>query len=146
MTPSVGVVSYALRKKIDDFNEGKIPTRQVMKKVQFHQEERRECNKRPRLKLNADDRSNGSWKITADIHSVLVFAIIVANKQPDLVIWNEKDKRAMLLDLTVPRERNFEQAEEQKVEKYEDLIEECDEQEWEVELVVVVSDRVSLFI
>ena len=117
-----------------------------MRKVQFHQEERHECNKTPRLKLNADDRWNGSWKITADIDSVLVFAIIVANKQPDLVIWNEKGKKAMLLDLTVPRERNFEQAEEQKVKKYEDLIEECEKQEWEVELVVVVSDRVSLFI
>ena len=101
----------------------------MIKKVQFHQEGRHECRKTPRLNITADDRWSGSWKITADIDSVPVFPIIVKNKQPDLVIWNEKYKKAMLLDITVQLEGNFEQAEEQKVEKHEDVIEKCEEQE-----------------
>ena len=78
-----------------------------MKKVEFCQEQRHEWGKTPRLKLMADDRWNESWKITADIDSVLVFPIIVTNKRPDLIIWNEKDKKATLLDLNVPREVYF---------------------------------------
>ena len=83
-----------------------------MNKMQFHQEGRHECNKTSRLKLTVDVRWNGSWKITADIDSVLVFPIIVTNKRPDLVIWMKEDKKAMLLELTIPWEENFEQAEE----------------------------------
>ena len=116
-----------------------------MKKVQFRQEGRRECSKTPRLNITAHDRWNGSWKITADIDSIPVFPIIVKNKRPDLAIWNEKFKRAMLLDITVQLEVNFEQAEEQKMEKHEHLIEKREEQEWEMELTVVVSEKKSVF-
>ena len=93
----------SLRKKINDFGEIKIPTRQVMNKVQFHQEEKCEFNKTRRRKLTVDVRWNGSWKITADIDSVLVFPTLITNKRLDLVIWNEKDKKAMVLELTIPR-------------------------------------------
>lgn len=48
-----------LRNMIDDFNERNIPTRQVIKKLQFHQVGRRKCGKTPRMKLTADDR----WKL-----------------------------------------------------------------------------------
>lgn len=89
----------------------------------------------------ADDRWNESWKITADIDSVLVFSIIVTNKRPHLIIWNEKDKKATLLDLNVPREVYFKQAEEQKVKRCKDLIEECKKQEWKTNLAVVVSEK-----
>ena len=51
----------------------------------------------------------------------------------------------MLLNITVQLEGNFEQAEEQKVEKHEDLIEKCEEQEWEMELAVAVSEKKSVF-
>ena len=40
---------------------------------------------------------------------------------------------------------NFEQAEEQKMEKHEHLIEKREEQEWEMELTVVVSEKKSVF-
>lgn len=46
---------------IDDFNERNIPTRQVIKKLKFHQVGRRKCGKTPRMKLTADDR----WKLEA---------------------------------------------------------------------------------
>ena len=51
------------------------------------------------------------WKISDDF-KILVFPIIVTNKRPDLVIWKKEDKKAMLLELTIPWEENFEQAEE----------------------------------
>ena len=89
----------------------------------------------------ADDRWNESWKITADIDYVLVFPIIVINKRPDLIIWNEEDEKATLLDLNVPREVYFQQAEEQKVKRYKYLIEECKKQEWKTNLAVVVSEK-----
>ena len=72
--------------KFDDFNEGQIPTKQVIKKQQFHQEGRRECIKKYQGKLNTDDRGNGSWMNTADIGSAHVSPILVINKQSDLVI------------------------------------------------------------
>ena len=50
------------RKKIDDFDEADIPVKQLMN-VQFVRERRRECSKTLALKLTADDRWNGSWKI-----------------------------------------------------------------------------------
>lgn len=42
-------------------------------------EGRHECSKTYRLKVTADDRRNGNWKIMTDIASVLVFPIKVTN-------------------------------------------------------------------
>lgn len=50
----------------------------------------------------------GTWKITADIDSVLEFFILVTNKRSDLAIWNKRDRKVMFLELTVPLEENFE--------------------------------------
>ena len=92
-----------------------------MKEIQFHLEGRRECVKTPRLKLPANGRWNEGWNITGDIDTVLVFLIVITNERPDLVNWNEKDKKAMLLDLIVLWKENFEQAEERKEKRYEDF-------------------------
>lgn len=51
------------QKKINDFSERKIPTRQVINKAQFHQQEKRDCDKASRLELTADNRWKGSLKI-----------------------------------------------------------------------------------
>ena len=48
------------------------------------------------------------------------------NKRPDLVIWNKKDKKTMLMKLTVPWEENFEQTEEWKVKRYEEFFQELE--------------------
>ena len=64
-----------------------------MKKMEFHQEARRECIKTLRLKLPPDDRWNGNWKM------------------------KKKDKTELLLDVMVPWEEYFEQMKRRKSEK-----------------------------
>ena len=128
-----------LRNKTDNFNEGKILTWQVMNKVKFHKQGRHECNN-TRTKSTADDICNESRKVTTDIDSVLVFSIVVTKKRPDLVIWNEKDKRVMLLELSSPWEENFEQVEEWNVKRYEELIGEYEEHKWEIEFYNIAVD------
>ena len=45
--------------------------------------------------------------ITADNDSVVVFSILVVNKRPDLTIWNERDKKVILLQLKILWEKLF---------------------------------------
>ena len=64
------------------------------------------------------------WKLeNYNIDSVLVFSIIVKNKRPNLIVLNDRDKKAMLLELTVSLDENFEKAKQQKLKSYEELIE-----------------------
>ena len=49
--------------------------------------------------------------------------IVLTTKCPDIVIWSVKAKKKFLL--TVPYEENFNWAHQCKLEKYEDLREQC---------------------
>ena len=71
-----------------------------------------------------------------------LFSIIVTNKRRDLVVWNDKDKKAMLLELTVSWDENFELAKQRKLKRYEELIEEYEEHKWEIEFYHVVENVV----
>ena len=71
-----------------------------------------------------------------------LFSIIVTNKRRDLVVWNDKDKKAMLLELTVSWDEHFELAKQRKLKRYEELIEEYEEHKWEIEFYHVVENVV----
>lgn len=64
------------RKKIDNINEGKGPTKQVMTKVQFQKEDRVETTRGSQME---NERWSGEWKTSADFDSVLVFPIVATS-------------------------------------------------------------------
>ena len=50
-------------------------------------------------------------------------------KRPDIFIWSIKAK-VFVIELTVPYEENFDWAHQRKLEKYEDLREQCVRNGW----------------
>ena len=58
-----------------------------------------------------------------DIKKSLQFPvhIIQTEKQPDIVAWSDSKKSILLIELTVPREENREEAHKQKKKQYETL-------------------------
>ena len=67
------------------------------------------------------------WRIESDLERHLVFPteIALTAQRPDLIIWSVSQKRVYLIELTVPFEENFDWAHQRKLEKYEDLKEQC---------------------
>ena len=126
------VISEALEEKIDKVNAGKVPQREVLEGVKFHQQGVACPNGgggSGRVRRN-DVRWEGKWKIATDLDELLVFPIVATSKRPDIVIWSEERKIVHLLELTVPWESNLELAEERKEARYEDLLQQCEEQGW----------------
>lgn len=85
------------------------------------------------MKTMQEERQSGEWKIAADFDSVFVLPIVATSQRPYLVLWNENDKEALLLELTVSWKDNLEQVEQRKVDRYEDLIGKYKEQGWMIE-------------
>ncbi|KAL9971383.1 hypothetical protein ACROYT_G023902 [Oculina patagonica] len=75
----------------------------------------------------------GTWKVAADLDSALVFPIVTTSQRPDVVVWSDDAKQVILLELTVPWEENFGDAEDRKYRRYEELIDACKEAGWNPE-------------
>ena len=71
----------------------------------------------------------GKWKVGAD----LVFPLVTTAQRPDLVVWSDERRCAVILELTVPWEENFAAAEARKEDRYQELLTECREEGWDVE-------------
>ena len=84
-------------------------------------------------KLKPDERWLGSWKIAVDLETPLVFPLVTTEKRPDMVIWREAKKKAVIMELTVSWEDNIKAAEERKDNRYKDLVKRCKEDGWEVD-------------
>ena len=123
----------AFRQKLTQVNEGKLPKMEKVEKVAFHKEGKRNQFVPKGKKLISDLRWEGTWKIAADLDSMLVFPLVTTAQRPDLVIWNEERKMGILMELTVPWEENIADAEHRKELRYEDLLEECKDGGWCVE-------------
>ena len=67
------------------------------------------------------------WHVATDLKHNFIFPIEIAltTKRPDIVIWSVKAKKVFVIELTVPFEENFDWAHQRKLEKYEDLREQC---------------------
>ncbi|XP_076113544.1 uncharacterized protein LOC143081178 [Mytilus galloprovincialis] len=72
------------------------------------------------------------WQMTADIHQRMSFPAEIAatSLRPDIVIWSQGTKQAVLLELTVPWEYRIEEAYERKMAKYQQLVEDCKQRGW----------------
>ena len=62
--------------------------------------------------------------------------ISVTNKRSDIVIWSAKTKQAVLLESTVSWEEITEEAYERKNLKYQELVKDCQQNGWKIDLVL----------
>ena len=67
------------------------------------------------------------WHVATDLKHNYIFPaeITLTTKRPEIVIWSVKAKKVFVIELTVPYEENFDWAHQHKLEKYEDLWEQC---------------------
>ena len=72
------------------------------------------------------------WHDATDLKHNFIFPteIALTTKHPDIVIWSVKEKQVFVIELTVPFEENFDWAHQRKLEKYEDLLEQCVRNDW----------------
>ena len=61
----------------------------------------------------------------------------VTGKRPDLVLWSESLRVVLLIELTVPAEKNVRAASTRKRERYQGLAEACRERGYTTELLPV---------
>ena len=101
----------------------------------FHQEGKKGSAKRskPPPKTHVVDKrwqGTWNWKVAADLDNSLVFPIVTTSQRPDVVVWSDDARQVILLELTVPWEENFGDAEDRKYRRYEELIDACREAGW----------------
>ena len=77
-----------------------------------------------------ESQSGVEWEVAADLKGCERFVPIPTTKKPDLVIWNDEEKEMHLVELTVPHEDSINSADEWKDNRYETLVEECEEVGW----------------
>ena len=72
------------------------------------------------------------WHIATNLKHNFIFPteIALTTKCPDIVICFIKAKKVFVIELTVPYEENFQRAHQRKLEKYEDLWEQCVRNGW----------------
>ena len=126
------VLETGLSKKVKDINDGKVPKVGNLERINFVKQGKEATAKNAR-RLRADERWSGQWKIAADLESPMVFPLIATAQRPDIVLWSDDTKKAVIMELTVSWEDNIKAAEQRKSERYEDLIERCEEDGWDVE-------------
>ena len=129
----LAVLAKVLKDKISQFNDGMVPRKDICKKVTFHKAGARNQCIAEKKSQTSDQRWSGKWEIAADLDNVLVFPLIMTTQRPDLVVWSEETKTGIVLELTVPWEQNFEDAEHRKATRYEKLIEDCRASGWQMD-------------
>ena len=83
--------------------------------------------------------NSGEWQVICDLDERMIFPqhIALTNQRPDLIIWSDKLKKVILMELTVPWEENFELAQERKKDRYAELVRDCAARKWQCELFTV---------
>ena len=59
------------------------------------------------------------------IHFIFPTEIALMTQHPDIVIWSVRLKKVFIIELIVAFEENFDWVHQHKLEKYEDLQEQC---------------------
>ena len=95
---------------------------------------RKQKNSNMKLLNGAND-----WKVSGDLKISLQFPvhIIQTEKWPDIVAWSDSKKNVPLIELTVPWEENWEEAQEQKKNRHETLHAYCVEKGWTCQVIPI---------
>ena len=83
------------------------------------------------------DTSSNTCRVFAHVDRQLAFPteITSTRQRPDLIIWSVNSKKVIIAKLTIPFETNIDWAHQRKLEKYEDLREQCTKYEYKFLLV-----------
>ena len=75
-------------------------------------------------------------RVIADVDRQLAFPTEITStcEHPNLVIWSVHSKKVILAKLTIPFEANIDWAHQSKLEKYEDLREQCVKNGWSTDI------------
>ena len=82
---------------------------------------------RPTKKMIADERWAGTWDISADLPGQQSNFVIPTTKKPDIAVWCTEKKVVFVVELTVPHEDNINAAQSRKDDRYEELLEKCED-------------------
>ncbi len=63
--------------------------------------------------------------------------ITSTRQRPDLVIWSVNLKKVISAELTIPFETNIDWTHQRKLEKYEDLREQCTKNDWSTDIFLL---------
>lgn len=111
-------------------------TRQKPRLIQFVKEGQK-APKQLQATHSILDESD-KWEMSVDLKQKLVFPnIIQTTLRPDIVIWSNKNKCLIMVELTVPWESRCDEAYERKQAKYSELQEQCKQKGWRVWLFPV---------
>ena len=70
------------------------------------------------------------WRVDIGTRLKVPEQIATTTLRPDLILWSTETKQVLLIELTVPWEENIEVACERKLEKYQELVEQCKVNKW----------------
>ena len=56
--------------------------------------------------------------------------VAVTQSRPDIVLWSPQTRQVVMVELTVPWEERVEESHELKRQKYQPLVEECQDNQW----------------
>ena len=88
---------------------------------------------KPKKKLTLNALSSAAdWEVRADLGKRLKFPVHIVQTalRPDIVIFSNKRRKIIMLELTVPWEENAEETHERKKLKYDELVELCKNNGW----------------
>ena len=123
-------------------NEQDVANGSSLQKIRFvRASEEQKCRRRRKEKSPIVETPSllapgGEWSVRADLGTSLTFPshIAITTFRPDMVIWSDKLRKVLVIELTVPWEGNIEWAHERKLEKYDALREICEDRGWHCHL------------
>ena len=124
------IIFQVTKEQIERINSGKRPQKPARKqKISFVRPGQQSVYRQKQTTVN-DSNWDGNWEIGADLSGSERFFPIPTPMKPDIVVWCTERKVVYLVELTVPHEDNIEAASIRKNDRYEPLIEECEEAGW----------------
>ena len=124
------IIHRVTKDQIERINSGKRPQKPTRKqRISFVRSGQVSFYKQNHSTTN-DTSWDGNWEIAADLAECQRFFPIPTPKKPDIVVWCLERKIVHLVELTVPHEDNIEAANIRKNDRYDKLIEECEEAGW----------------
>ena len=117
-------------KQLDLINAGKRPQKYTQKRSMTFVRSGQKSFYKQKQTTKTDENWDGTWEISADLPGKERFFPIPSPKKPDIVVWCAERKSVHLVELTVPHEDNIDAAQVRKDDRYEKLLEECEEANW----------------
>ena len=121
------VLHSAIQGKVNDLNQGKKPQIVAKKKIAFCKEG---AQQKPKPKKTLDNPDwEGNWELSVDLGSDFSFPLPTRLK-PDMVMWCEERRIIKMVELTISWETNLDEAWIRKDERYEDIVNQCEDAGW----------------